>query len=146
MSARKQCKATFEFWKKDGFPTTGDLHNEYRTKRREYRQSLRTFLNQIESEKIKRLCVASETDEKLFWKLINGHRSTSQMNDFLVDGNLLTDRTKTRDMWADHFESLGTPSNSSNFHNDFCRRVTTRVHDVLETCIEDPFGISQRAS
>ena len=71
-SARKQCKATFEFWKKNGFPTTGYLHSEYRTKRREYRQSLRTFLNQIESEKIKRLCVVSETDEKLFWKLING--------------------------------------------------------------------------
>ena len=52
-SARKQCKATFEFWKYNGFPTTGDLHNEYRTKRREYRRSLRTFLDQIESEKIK---------------------------------------------------------------------------------------------
>ena len=51
-SARKQCKATFEFWKKDGFPTTGDLHNEYRTKRREYRLSLRTLINQIKSEKI----------------------------------------------------------------------------------------------
>ena len=28
-------------------------------------------------ERIKRLCVASETDEKLSWKLINGQRSTS---------------------------------------------------------------------
>ena len=65
-SARKQCKATFEFWKKDGFPTTGDLHNEYRTKRREYRQSLRTFLNQTEFEKVKRLCVATETDQNFF--------------------------------------------------------------------------------
>ena len=32
-SGRKQCKATFEFWKNNGFPTTGDLHNEYCTKR-----------------------------------------------------------------------------------------------------------------
>ena len=52
-SARQQYKATFEFWKKNGFPTTGDLHNEYRTKCRECRQSLCTFLNQIQSEKIK---------------------------------------------------------------------------------------------
>ena len=124
-SARKQCKATFEFWKKDGFPTTGHLHNECRTKRREYRQSLRTFLNQIESEKIKRLCVASETDEKLFWKLINGQRSISQLNALLFDGNLLTDRNKIREMWADHFESLGTTSDSSNFDNEFCHLVTT---------------------
>ena len=43
-------------------------------------------------------------------------------------------------MWADHFESLGTPSDSSNFDNDFCHCVTTRVHDVLQTCIEDPSG------
>ena len=43
-------------------------------------------------------------------------------------------------MWADHFESLGTPSDSSNFDNDFCHRLTTRVHDVLQTCIEDPLG------
>ena len=60
----------------------------------------------LSSKKIKRLCVAFETDEKLFWKLINGHRSTSQINAFLVDGNLLIDRNKIREMWADHFESL----------------------------------------
>ena len=139
-SARKQCKATFEFWKNNGFSTTGDLHNEYRTKRREYRRSLRTFLNQIESENIKRLCVASETDEKLFWKLIKGQRFTSQMSAFLVDGNILTDKNKIREMWADHFESLGTPSDSSNFDNGFCHRVTTRVQEIFKTCIEDPSG------
>ena len=121
--ARKQYKATFEFWKKNGFPTTGNLHNEYRTKRREYRQSLCTFLNQIQSEKIKRLCVASETDEKLFWKL---QRSTSQMNAFFIDGNLLTYKNKIREMWTDHFESLGTPSDSSNFDNDFYVSVNSK--------------------
>ena len=55
-SARKQCKYTLELWKNIGFLTTSDLHREYHTKRREYRQSLRTFLNQIESEKIETLC------------------------------------------------------------------------------------------
>ena len=60
------------------------------------------------------------------------------MNAFLVDGNLLTDKNKICEMWADHFESLGTPSDSSNFDNDFYHGVTTRVHDVLKTCIEDP--------
>ena len=104
------------FGKNNGFPNTGDLHNEYRTKRREFRRSLGTFLNQIESEKIKRFCVASETDEKLFWKLIKGQRFTSQMSAFLVDGNILTEKeNKIREMWADHFESLGTPSDSTNF-------------------------------
>ena len=53
--------------------------------------------------------VTSETAEKLFWKLIKGQRFTSQMGAFLVDGNILTDKNKIREMWADHFESIGTP-------------------------------------
>ena len=64
------------------------------------------------------------------------------MNAFLVNGNLLTDKNKIREMWADHFESLGTPFDSSNFDNDFCHSVTTRVHDILKTCIEDPRELS----
>ena len=62
------------------------------------------------------------------------------MNPFLVDGKLLTDKNRIREMWTDHFESLGTPSDSSNFDNDFYHRVTTRVHDILKICIEDPSG------
>ena len=62
------------------------------------------------------------------------------MSAFLVDGNLLTDKNKIREMWADHFESLGTPSDSSNFDNGFCHRVTTRIQEILKTCIKDPSG------
>ena len=84
-------------------------------------------------KKLKDFVAASETDKNLFWKLINGQQSTSRMNAFLVDGNLLTDRNKIREMWAENFESLGTTSDSSNFDNDSCHRVTARVHDVLQT-------------
>ena len=72
--------------------------------------------------------------------ILETHRSTAQINAFLVDGNLLTDRNKILEMWANHFESLGTPSDSSNFNNDFCHRVTTRVPDVLQICVENPLG------
>ena len=41
---------------------------------------------------------------------MKGQRSTSEMSAFLVDGNLLTDKHKIREMWADHFESLGKHS------------------------------------
>ena len=59
------------------------------------------------------------------------------MNAFLVDGNLLTDKNKICEMWADNSESPGTPSDTSNFDNDFSHRVTTRVGNILKTCIED---------
>ena len=78
--------------------------------RKEDRQKLRNFLNQTEEDRIKKLCISVESNEKLFWKLIKSQRSSSQMSAFLVNGNLLTDKSAIRDMWADHFEALGTPS------------------------------------
>ena len=58
---------------------------------------------------VKKLCVAEETDEKLFWKLLKGQRSSSQMSAFLVNGAFITEENDIRDMWACHFEVLGTP-------------------------------------
>ena len=81
------------------------------------------FFNQLEAQKIDRLCTAAETDEKLFWKLLKGQRNSSQMHAFLVEGKLLSDVDKIHNMWASHFEALGTPFASSNFDNDFYDRV-----------------------
>ena len=44
-------------------------------------------------------------------------------------------------MWADHFEALGTPSENSNFDNDFFSRVTRSVHETLVLYSNDPNGI-----
>ena len=40
-----------------------------------------------------------------------------------------------------HFEALGTPFASSNFDNDFCDRVTTRVQGIFINCTEDSSGV-----
>ena len=60
---------------------------------------------------------------------------------FLVNGNLLTDKSAICDMWADHFETLGTLSENSNFDSDFCSRVTLSVHEALVSYSNDPSGI-----
>ena len=44
-------------------------------------------------------------------------------------------------MWADHFEALGTPSEKSNFDNDFFSRATRSVHETLVSYSNDPSGI-----
>ena len=124
-SARKQCKAAFDSWKNNDFNTTGEIHDDYRSKRKEYRSLLRDFFNQLEVQKIDRLCTAAETDEKLFGKLLKGRRNSSQMHAFLVEGKFLSDVDEICDMWANHFEALGTPSASSSFDNDFYDRVTS---------------------
>ena len=53
---------------------------------------MRNFLNNLESDKVKTLCNAAESDEKLFWKLSTGQRSTSQISAFLIENKLITDK------------------------------------------------------
>ena len=140
-SARKQCKTAFDSWKNNDFNTTGEIHDDHRYKRKEYRSLLRDFFNQLEVQKIDRLCTAAETDEKLLWKLLKGQRNSSQMHAFPVEGKLLTDVDKIRDMWANHFEALGTPFALSKFDNDFYDRVTARVQGIFINCTEDFTGV-----
>ena len=65
---------------------------------------------------------ASETNEKLFWKLVKSQRSSSQMSAFLVDGKMITDKTDILNMWADHFETLGTPSDNVTYDKSSFRK------------------------
>ena len=50
---------------------------------------------------------------------------------FLVDGNLITDKNAIHEMWATHFECLGTPSANSNFDSDFFKRVNDSFKGVI---------------
>ena len=56
------------------------------------------FLNEIESDRISKLCAAADSDERLFWKLLKGQRCSSQMSAFLVDGKMITGKGGIRDM------------------------------------------------
>ena len=52
---RAQCKAAFDSWKDSKYPDDNESHNIYRSKRKDYRSRLRCFLNQVETDKIKKL-------------------------------------------------------------------------------------------
>ena len=52
---RAQCKAAFDSWKDSKYPDDNESHNVYRSKRKDYRSRLRCFLNQVETDKIKKL-------------------------------------------------------------------------------------------
>ena len=98
------------------------------------------FLNNLENDKVTKLCNAAESDEKLFWKLLKGQRSSSQMSAFLVEDKLITDKNLIREMWVNHFEALETLSNSENFDSNFLARVTVSVEDIFRICRENPSG------
>ena len=101
---------------------------------------MRCFLSQVETDKIKKLCNAASTDEKLFWKLLKSQRSSSQMSSFLVDGKFITDKKQIRETWAGHFEELGAPSENIQFDSDFLTRVTANVQGIFTSCTVDPSG------
>ena len=115
------------------FTTLGDTHDEYRL-------LMHNFVNNLENYKVKKLYNAAESDEKLFWKLLKGQRSSSQMSAFLVEDKLITHRNFMREMWVNHFEAQGTPSNSENFDSNFLARVTASVESGFKICSEDPSG------
>ena len=117
--ARHDCKDEFNLWKQQDFSDNGEVHDVYRTKRREYRKHLRKFLNQIEIDKAAKLCNAAISDERLFWKLLKNQKSSSQMSAFLLDGKMITDRNDIHEMWAENFEKLGTASTNTNFDKLF---------------------------
>ena len=41
---------------------------------------------------ISKLCAATDSDERLFWKLLKGQCCSSQMSAFLVYGKMITDK------------------------------------------------------
>ena len=136
--ARASCKDAFETWKQVDFSAESDEHNTYKAKHKDYRLSMHSFLNQLESDRVTKLCSAADSDERLFWKLLKGQKSSSQMSAFLVNGSLITDINEIRNMWADHFEALGTPLESATYDNGFAALVSAHVKETIEACLDDP--------
>ena len=129
--ARANHSTAFEAWKSSDFVNTGEIFYNCKSTRAVYCSELQNFLNEKEHDKIKRLCDASETNEKLFWKLVKPQCSSSQMSAFLVDGKIITDKTDILNMWADHFETLGTPSDNVTYDKSFFQKVSCRVKEIF---------------
>ena len=63
------------------------------------------------------------------------------MSAFLVNGNLLTGRNLIRNIWADHFKALGTPSENQHFDDAFLNRGVFGVREIFDSCTNNPFGV-----
>ena len=58
----------------------------------------------------------------------------------LVDGKLISDKNLIRNIWADHFESLGTISSNTNFDSKFLAKVADTVQELFVSFTDDPRG------
>ena len=101
------------------------------------RSAMRDFLNETANTRVQKLSLAADNDEKTFWRLLKGQRCSSQMSAFLVNGEFITDKNKIRNLWADHFEALGTLSSNTNYDNSFFDKVTTFVKEIFQSCIRE---------
>ena len=99
--------------------------------------ALRKFFNQLEIDRVSKLCLAAETDEKMFWRLLRDQLSFSHMSAFLVNGSLITKENDIRDMWADHFEASGTHTVNLNVDNKFSDLISTHVQNIFQNCTSD---------
>ena len=87
-----------------------ELKLDFVKRRKEYRKIVRSQLKLERDTRITELCTAFEVDEKSFWKLIKGKRSSTQFGSFLVDGKLTNSPVEIINMWFEHFKCLGIPS------------------------------------
>ena len=67
------------------------------------------------------------------------------MSCFRANGKLLTDKKQILEMWAGHFEELGTPSENTQFDSDFLTRMTANVQEIFTSCTDDPSGVLSEA-
>ena len=77
-------------------------------RRKEYRKIVRNELLERDT-RITELCTSVDVDEKSFWKLIKGKRSSTQFGSFLVDGKLTSSPVEIINMWFEHFKCLRYP-------------------------------------
>ena len=63
------------------------------------------------------------------------------MSAFVVNGKLLTDKSKIHDMWADHFEALGCLSATETFDKDFFNKVSDSICESLFSFLTDRSGV-----
>ena len=55
--------------------------------------------------------------------------------------NNLTDKNLICEMWADHLEALGTPSENAHFDNGFLDTTARGVQEIFIYCTNDCAGV-----
>ena len=79
-SAKSKLNDLCQVWADNSFSVDDESHVMYILQHSMYRNELCKFLRDTEMENIKKLHFAADSNEKEFWKLVKGQRSSSQSN------------------------------------------------------------------
>ncbi|CAG2185453.1 unnamed protein product [Mytilus edulis] len=142
--ASKQSKNAFKVWRQHGAPQ--ERSNELKIKMTAAKRILRkaqrqAYASQRESTAGK-IMKASNSDTKLFYKLINMQRKTPLINTKILKLNEKTaeDGPSIMNIWQEHFQQLATPTIEENFDTEKLELVEIQ-NNIIES-IEREKGMS----
>lgn len=109
----KANKHAFSEWKKAGRPHEKEnkLFCDYKKAKKEFRQNQRKHQYEYELRGMNELENTGFIDNKLFWSLVNKSRKITRKRVGLlrdINGDIVTDVDKIRNIWANHFITLFT--------------------------------------
>ena len=103
--------------------------------RKAFRQAEAKFRSGIE-EKID---ACNELDQRQFWYLLKKDQKSRKQHGTMLrnlNGEIISDDTKILDMWREHFENLGKPSEHQNFDDGFKSFVESQVKKFNDSELE----------
>jgi exonuclease III len=116
IDSMKKSRIVHLAWKRAGRPNNGHPLAKLRRKSaKAVRAAQRKHNAQKRQRKHKDITKASTSDQALFHRLVTAHqRSKDSLSPLLsTEGHHITDPAGILDRWADHFESLATPPQST---------------------------------
>ena len=72
---------------------------------------------------------------------LNGIKPLFILSVYLPSSSHTTEEYRVFDIWADHFEELGTPDLHTDHDNNFAVRVSAFVANFYKTCLDHPVGV-----
>ena len=99
--------------------------------KREFRRKLRNLYIQLEHELFNDIDRAAETDQHLFWTLINRNNGRKfKLSELIVDGKTFREPEKISQAWADYFCDLYTPKNYERYDDQHKLFVERSLSDM----------------
>ena len=113
-------------WKQAGRPVAPD--NTFTTRKNAksvLRRTIRSHHRAAENKLYEQLMDTHSNKDALFYKLIKKQRSTAQNHGHVLkeNGELVTDINRVLDIWASHYQYLGTPLSNPNFNEKYKKQV-----------------------
>ena len=125
-------------WTTNGKPRRGHLINEYKSRKRAFRRSLRKSAHDYEKGEFERVEKLSELDQQGFWKVLSakGQKGRNKRNcEMCFDNVVVTSHDDILSGWQRYFADLYSFSENPCFDENFKQYVDSKVITYLNSDI-----------